>query len=144
VLFACDCSANVVERRAGTDGQGVMIRSAEAEARRTFGNLEDAELLTRAVVDIDLAAGDVDISICIRDYSGSAAFGKGGRGQGLFFVELRDVGAGLIFTHDVMAVATQRLPPSSLLPASEMPFYSYSRLSPSCSMPTSRFRHANR
>ena len=81
VLFACGCCANGVERRAGTDGQGVMTRSAEAEARRTFGNLEDAELLTRAVVDIDLAAGDVDISICIRDYSGSAAFGKRGRGQ---------------------------------------------------------------
>jgi hypothetical protein len=84
VLFACGCCANGVERRAGTDGQGVMIRSAEAEARRTFGNLEDAELLTRSVVDIDLAAGDIDISICIRDYSSSAAFGKGGRGQGLF------------------------------------------------------------
>src|SRR5688572_107957 len=68
--------ADCVERRARRDIQRSSIRAAEREAAGPLRNLDDAQGLPFAVVDPDLATGDVHIAGSIRHNRRAATLGE--------------------------------------------------------------------
>src|SRR3954462_14733768 len=71
-LLAPGAGLNRVERAARADKQGFAVGPAECKAGGALRGFQDAEVFAGRVVDIDIAAGDVDISVGV-GHNGVAA-----------------------------------------------------------------------
>ena len=72
----------------GADKQGFAVGPAECEAGGALRGFQCADVLAGLVVDIDVAAGDVDIAVGVGHNGVAAAVGKEFRGELEVLVEL--------------------------------------------------------
>src|SRR5690348_7233348 len=96
-LLASRIGCNRVQRASRTDKQGLVVTPAEGEAGGAFGGSQCAKVLAGVVVYIDVAARDVDVSLCVGDNGVAAAVGKDLRGQPVVFVNRHQPRAAIIF-----------------------------------------------
>ncbi len=59
----------------------MFVRSAKGEAAGPLGNLQRADLLSLAIIDIDLVAGDVYVARLVAHNRCAPAFREDARGQ---------------------------------------------------------------
>src|ERR1035437_9738330 len=73
---AADARADGVERGARGNEQGLSIFSAEDQLQRTLGDLNGVDQFAGAIVDVDLAGGDVDVAALVDSDAFTARLGE--------------------------------------------------------------------